>query len=177
MNWLDGVLLAIVAASVYYGARRGLVLEVFALVAIVVGAGAGIAYHDLVGGPLEGWVRHAGAARFLGFAVIFVVVGFAVLRLGRLVRAFVHTAFLGWVDALGGGVLGLAKGIFAAWAILTLGVAYLPPFQEASKDSSMAPSLLSASERAQALLPDELNGLMAARLEALREVWKAVEEK
>ena len=177
MNWLDGVLLAVVGASTFYGVRRGLVLEAFALVALVAGAGAGIAYHDLVGAPLEGVVKHAGAARFVGFAVVFLAVGGAVFALGKWVRAFVHAVFLGWVDGLGGGLVGFLKGAFAAWALLTLGVAYLPIVQGASETSQVAPMLLSVSEQSRDLLPEELSDLVQKRMAVLRKVWKELNQE
>ena len=176
MNLLDGILVVIIAASTYYGIRHGLVLEIFALVAVLAGSGAGIAYHDLVAKPLEGWLNHAGAARFLGFAAVFLVVGAAVFVLGRWARAFVHAVFLGWVDALAGGIIGFLKGVLAAWAILTLGVAYLPWAGETAKASRLAPSLLEISDYSDRVLPEEVNKLIEDRMVALRKVWAELEK-
>ena len=177
MNLLDGILVVVIAASTYYGIRHGLVLEVFALVAVLAGLGAGIAYHDLVGKPLEEWINHSGAARFLGFAAVFLAVGAAVFALGRCARAFVHAVFLGWIDALAGGIIGFLKGVFAAWAILTLGVAYLPWAGEAAKAARLAPSLLKISEHSDHVLPEEVNKLIEERMVALRRVWAELEKQ
>ena len=177
MNGLDVLVLLMVGASVFYGAKRGLVLEVFALVALTAGLGAGIAYHDPMARLIEGWIDHQGVARFLGFAVVFLAVGAAVFGLGQWVRTFVHAVFLGWVDRVGGGVIGFLKGAFAVWVLVTLGVAYLPLVEQAAENSKLAPMLLEVSEKTQKMLPEGLGDMLEKRLKTLKKIWKEVDKE
>ena len=174
MNWLDIVLLLILGISTFYGLRRGVILEVFALVALVAGVLAGFAYHGVVAEYLEPWIDHRATTRFLGFALVTSAVGFAVHMLGRWVRSLVHAVFLGWTDTLVGAGIGLLRGLLLCWAFLTLGLAYLPSAEIASKDSRIAPIVLSTSERANAFLPDDLRELINGRLGDLEKAWQGM---
>ena len=171
MNLLDIVVLVIMAGGTYYGLRRGLILEVFSLVAMVAGILVGIAYHGEAAALLGRWIPSSGAARFIGFALVFLVTAFVLTVLGRLVRAFVHTVFLAWVDHLVGAAVGFLKGVFVAWAILTFAVAYLPRAEEAAKHSRFAPSLLSLTDKAADLLPEHLRDRLNERIRTLRGFW------
>ena len=177
MNWLDWVLVAVIGASTCYGARRGLVLEVFGLVAVLLGVGVGIVFHERLADPLAQWVEPRGAARLVAFVLVSVAVGLVVAALGRVARKAVRLALLGWVDTLAGCGIGFLKGAFAAWALLTLGVAYVPRVADASEDSRLAPVVLSASEDVGDALPEGLREVLKDRMEDLREVWEGAARK
>ena len=177
MTWFDGLLALILGLSTLHGFRRGLVLEVFALAALVVGVAAGFVYHGTVAEYLEPWIEHRTATRILGFVLVSAAVGFGVHMLGRWVRTMVHAVFLGWADTLVGAGIGLLRGWLLCWAVLTLGLAYLPAAESASKDSRVAPIVLSATERVNALLPDDLRERIDVRLEDLRKAWRNLKEE
>src|SRR5262245_45225534 len=89
MNWLDIVLLLIVAASVITSFRKGIAREIIGLVSVVVAVLAGIWFYGIPAGILLPYLSSRGLANFAGFFAVFCVV----LAIGT-VAGFVAGKFL-----------------------------------------------------------------------------------
>jgi membrane protein required for colicin V production len=177
MIWIDWVFLAVLGISAFWGMRRGLILEAFAFVALIVGIGAGFMFYEPIGKWLDGLFDHKGTALFLGFTMTFLCAGSVVLFLGQQVRTFVHMVFFGWADTLLGGFIGLTKGALAIWVLLVYAVAYLPPVEKAVEKSEMAPVILDLTENAQEILPGDLWAQLEDRLGDLQKLWKQIDKR
>lgn len=177
MNWLDTVLLVIVGISTLYGLRRGLILEVFSLVSLVVGVAAGFAFHGVAASYLEAWTGFHSVSHFVSFALVCAAAGFAVYLAGHLIRAMVRAVLLGWADTLAGAGIGLLRGWLLCWVLLTLALAYVPAVEPATQNSKTAPIVLSVSRYVNALLPDGFRERIEGRLEELRKAWQGLKEE
>jgi membrane protein required for colicin V production len=97
------------------GVRRGLIGELFRLLALVAGFFAAFLYYPDLARIFKIASPHVSTA--LSFAVIYAAVFLAVIGAGWLLRKLVHLTPLGWFDYLFGGLIGLAKTIIIFWVV------------------------------------------------------------
>jgi membrane protein required for colicin V production len=120
LQWVDWVLIAVLALSVVVGVWRGLVFEVLSLlgwVAAYVAAQTAVPWLApmLPVGTPGGGVNLAAA-----FVLAFVAALVAWSLLARLVRALIHATPLQWFDRLLGAVFGLLRGAVLLLALATV---------------------------------------------------------
>lgn len=159
---LDWILLALVGASLLIGAWRGLVFEVFSLLAWVVAfvvaqwfAGAAAAWLPM--GDTSESVRYAA-----GFVVVFLVAIFACHLVAALVKKLVEAVGLRPVDRVLGALFGVVR---ACVLVLVLGVvAQLTPLGKADwwTQSISGPLIASTVRSLKPALPDEIGRLLSA---------------
>src|SRR5438477_4400323 len=118
MNWLDVVLLLIVAGSVVTSFRKGFSREIIGLVAVVLALLLGIWFYGTAGALFERYLSSPAAAHFAGFVAVFC----GVLLLGGIVSAivgkFLRLTGLSIFDRLLGAAFGLARGVLIAVALI-----------------------------------------------------------
>jgi membrane protein required for colicin V production len=127
MNWLDILLLVLLGLAAYKGFRRGFIIEVAALAALVLGIWAGVHVSDRVavaiGLPAE---RTA-----LAFLVTFLLVLLVVHLLARFLTSLINITQLGLFNKLAGIAFGALRAAFVLSVLLNvLGAASggeLPP--------------------------------------------------
>jgi membrane protein required for colicin V production len=158
MNWLDIVLLIILAASIFSSFRNGLTREIVGLVAVVLALVIGSWFYSLVGGYLLPYVSSRGIANFLGFILVFV----AVLMLGSLVSfiigKFLKLTGLSIVDHLLGAVFGAIRGVLISVALVMAMMAFAVPGHapQSVVNSRVAPYVVDAARVCAAMAPYEL---------------------
>ncbi len=125
---IDIVVGAIIAAACLRGLLLGLVREAFSLVAI---AAAYTAIRLFVH-PAADWLTEVGAGRihpgvapWIAGALLALLAIAGVTSIGRIVRRGVRAVGLGFVDRLGGALLGTAEGVLVVALLLTLVTGYL----------------------------------------------------
>ncbi len=121
MSQADWVFAAILVLGVYLGYKRGFLMELFFLLALVAGV--------LVGFKLMGWGVEVLTKRFnadttilpyISFFIIFLLVVVLVIFIGGRIKNSLDKTFLGRMDAIAGAVLGLLKYTFSLSIILWL---------------------------------------------------------
>jgi membrane protein required for colicin V production len=121
MNWLDIVLLLILAGSVFTSFRKGFSREIIGLAAVVLAIVLGIWFYGTAGAMFLPYLSSPGAAHLAGFAVVFG----GVLLLGAIVSAvvgkFLKVTGLSIFDHMLGAGFGLARGLLIGVA-LVLGI-------------------------------------------------------
>ena len=119
MNWLDGVLIVVIAASAYLGLRTGLLSAAFT----AIGVWVGIAVAGRSSDDLAGWVTTSISNDTLVTVTAFAFIVIAAILAARIAAAAVKKAvgllFLGFADPLGGALLGALAGIILAAALIT----------------------------------------------------------
>ncbi len=158
MNWLDFVLVLILAASVVAGFRRGLSRQIIGLVSGVLALVLGIWFYGTVGFYLLPYASSRTMANAGGFAVVFC----GVLLLGAMVSfvvgRFLNVTGLSVVDHVLGAGFGLLRGLVFAVAIIMGVMAFSrgdnPP--AAIVGSRMAPYVVDAARVVAAMAPHEL---------------------
>ncbi|HAE87670.1 TPA: hypothetical protein DCG86_06575 [Candidatus Marinimicrobia bacterium] len=112
MHWIDILAIIIVAWFVVKDYFNGLILSSFRLIGLVLGIIIGSNYSVSVGNALFGrfdWNPTLTMA--IGFVVLFLGVVIVAQILANLIRAAMNLVLLGWVDKLGGIVLGALKSV------------------------------------------------------------------
>lgn len=115
MSRIDIAIAIFLAVGGFLGYKRGFLMELFFLCAIILGVfagfrlmGAGVGYlHDEFDSDTT-------LFPYLSFLIIFILVVIVVTFLGRQIKNSVDRTFLGKVDAIAGAVLGVMKYLFCA---------------------------------------------------------------
>lgn len=119
MNWLDGVLIVVIAASSYLGLRTGLLSAAFT----AIGVWVGIVVAGRSSDDLAGWVTTSISNDTLVTVTTFAFIVIAAILAARIAAAAAKKAvgllFLGFADPLGGALLGALAGVILAAALVT----------------------------------------------------------
>jgi membrane protein required for colicin V production len=155
MNSLDYTILIGGALFIILGIYWGLIRQVLSLVGLVVGVAMAGRYGPDVADWLSSFVADPIFAGAFGFIAVLLLVSAAASLIASLLRIFAGLLFLGWIDHLLGGVLGLLQAALAAAALL-LGMATfpLPAWSEALESSALAEPLLRVGGIFTPILPE-----------------------
>ena len=137
MNKADIVIAIILLIGTVVGYRRGFLLELFFLLAIVTGVFVGF---KLMGAGVDYLSREFNADKevlpYVSFVIIFIIVMLLVTVIGRSIKDSLDRTFLGRIDAIAGAVLGLVKYAFGISVIIWLIEAFQISFPEGWKEES-----------------------------------------
>ncbi len=157
MNWLDIVLLVILIVSAIGGFANGLVKEIFSLVGLILGVVLAGRFYVNLGGVL-GFLPGDNTPRIAAFIIILLVVLLAAALLGILLTKLITAIKLGWLNRLGGVVLGTFLGAILAASLLAVWVQVASPGDIVS-NSKIAVVLLDKLPFIMGLLPPEFNSI------------------
>ena len=119
MNWLDGVLIVVIAASAYLGLRTGLISAAFTVVGVWVGITLAGWLSDDLGEWLTSSIASDTLVTVIAYAFIVVAVVLAARIAGAVVRKAVGLLTMGLADPLGGALLGGLAGVIMVCALVT----------------------------------------------------------
>lgn len=157
MNWLDIVLVIAIAVSALIGVKKGVIGIALTLAGLVLGVFLAGRYYILLSQNLS-FISHAGLAKVAAFAIIFIGVMIIAGVLARLLGKAASAIMMGWVNRIGGGVLGGILGAIFCGAFLAMWVKFLGMTQVIA-ESRIAPILLNQFPRVLALLPGEFDAI------------------
>ncbi len=179
MNWLDIVLLIILAVSVATSFRKGLTREVIGLAAVILGIVLGLWFYGTVGALLLRFVNSRAAANLAGFLLILC----GVLLLGGVVRwvvgKFLRVTGLSFFDHLLGAAFGAARGVLLSIALIMGIMAFSPGGKtpEAVVDSRLAPYVTDAARAMAAMAPHDLKEGFHKSYAQVKTAWANALEK
>ena len=157
MNWLDIVILVVMAVALFLGLRIGIIKAVLSLAGLIAGI--------ILAGRF--YVPLAERLTFIPQANLAEVAAFAIILIGTMLIASVAAALLkwtasmvmlGWVNHLGGAVFGLLLGALLCSALLAIWSKFFGVSGFIS-ESSLAVILLDRFPAVMALLPDEFDAI------------------
>lgn len=121
MNWLDIAILIIIGLFAFLGLRRGLIREVFSIVAIGGAIIAGTMFYSYAGDLFIQYnlVKSKAIAGAGGFIVVMFVTYVVVKLIGRVLSGVIGALHLGWLDKMGGGTFGAVKGVIIVFLIIS----------------------------------------------------------
>jgi membrane protein required for colicin V production len=157
MNWLDIVILVAIAGAAFLGLRMGLIRAVLILVGIIVGVVLAGHFSGPLGERLS-FIPSEGVAKGVAFAIILLAVLAVAAIVARLLTWAAKVVMLGWVNRLGGAVLGLLLGALFCGALLAMWVHFVG-MAETIAESAIATILLDRLPMVLALLPGEFDGV------------------
>lgn len=155
MNWLDGVILIVIGIAVFLGLKAGLIKGILSLAGLI--GGIILAGHYYI--PLSkqlSFIPQTKIAEAVAFIIILIGVMVIASVLAGLLGRVASALTLGWLNHLGGAILGLMLGTILCAALLVI---YSKFFGSAGviSQSSLAAILLDHFPAILALLPDEFD--------------------
>jgi membrane protein required for colicin V production len=172
VNWLDYLLVLILAVSLIQGVARGFSREIIGLAAVVLGILLGIWFYGSAGALFLPYVASPAIAKFLGFLIIFAGMQILGALAGFAAQKFFKAAGLGWLDRLLGFCFGALKALLIATALVLVLTAFpVKPLPDSVSNSRFAPHFLSAAQMLTYLAPRDLRDGFVRTYEKLREFW------
>ncbi len=157
MNWLDIVILVVVAIATFLGLRIGIIKAVLSLAGLIVGIILAGLYYVPLSEQLP-FIPQADVAKVVAFAIILIGVMVIVSVLAKLLKWAASAVMLGWVNRLGGAAFGVVLGALLCGALLATWARFWG-VAEIISDSSLAVILLDRFPAVLALLPDEFDAI------------------
>jgi membrane protein required for colicin V production len=179
MNWLDAVLLVILAVSVATSFRKGLSREVIGLIAVVLALVFGIWFYGTAGSLVVPYVSSRSVANLVGFFLVF----FGVILLGiivsHVVGRFLRVTGLSIVDHALGAAFGLVRGTLVAVALIMGIMAFSPGDRppESVVNSRIAPYAVDAARFFVSMAPHELKDGYRKTYAQVKAAWQNALEK
>ncbi len=119
MNWLDIVIIIVIAVAAFGGLVIGLIASALSLAGIIVGVILAGRYYLAFSQHL-GFIPEENIAQIVAFVIILVGVMLIALALAMVLRWAFSLIKLGWIDRIGGAVFGLAGGALLCAAVLAV---------------------------------------------------------
>lgn len=157
MNWLDIIIIVLIAVPAFIGLKAGIIKALFTVAGVIVGVVLAGRFSDSLAGVLT-FISDSGIAKVVAFAIILIAVMIIATVAAKLVKWAVSAVLLGWIDRLGGAILGLVLGMIFCGAVLTMWVNYLD-ISSVIEESIMAGVLLNGFPIALGLLPAEFDSV------------------
>jgi membrane protein required for colicin V production len=118
---VDIVIIAVLAAGVLGGIRQGFIMQVATILGAVVALGvAKLEYRDV-----RQYLAHVASGSqwltVISYLIVFLVIWGAVVVIARRIRTLARFLLLGWLDRIGGAIVGLLQGLLLVDLLLYLG--------------------------------------------------------
>jgi membrane protein required for colicin V production len=165
LNWLDVLLLLVIAGSIAAGFWKGFARTAVGFAAAVLAIFCALWLYRTMGFWLRPYIVSKPAANATGFLIVYAAITTLGAIAGWLLAKFFRSKQLSWLDRLLGGAFGLIRGAFsAAIAVLVL-MAFEPaPLARPIVESRLVPCFAGAAHVLAAAAPDEVrDGFRRAR--------------
>lgn len=120
MNWLDIMIIVVIAWFSLTSLMSGIIREALTLAGFILGIYLAGQYYPEGAEYLQPYINTPNLANVLSFVGILLTVWIAVSLLSMVLRRVARLLFLGWADHLGGMVFGFLKGTVILEGLLML---------------------------------------------------------
>jgi uncharacterized membrane protein required for colicin V production len=124
MNVFDWVLIAVFALTALWGYKTGLIDAALNAIMIYVSLFLSGLFAARVLSLFWDGVESESVSTAIGYAIIFAAVFIASRIVSGIVKKALKITFMGWVDSLGGIVIGLVAGVLIAGGVMTVAARY-----------------------------------------------------
>ncbi len=173
MNWVDIIIVIILAVGLGKGLANGFVRGIFGIAALVLGIVIAAANYEEVVNTLFSRLQIGADARaILGFLLVFVVVLILVSVVGRIIAKALKLVSLGWMDRLAGSVLGLLMAsLFTGVLLLLVAMAGLQTNAGLAR-SVVAPMVIRVTDTVVVFAPEMAREMIEKHYVKLRLEWE-----
>ena len=138
MNVFDWVLILVFALTALWGYKTGLIDAALNAITIYVGLFLSGLFAARVLSLFWDGVESESVSTAIGYVIIFVTVFIASRIVSGIVKKALKITFMGWVDNLGGIVIGLVAGVLIAGGVMTVAARYTYIIPENTDDLTSA---------------------------------------
>jgi membrane protein required for colicin V production len=177
VNWLDAVLILLIAFSIWRSFAKGLTREVIGLLSVVVGIFAGTWLYSTAGAYIEPHVSSRSTANFCGFVVVFVGVMLLGSLIGFILSKLLKVTGLSFFDRVLGAAFGILRGVLMAAALVMALLAFAPGAKantppESVAHSRLAPLVIGAARIFVAAAPREMKDGFRRSYDQVKSYWE-----
>jgi membrane protein required for colicin V production len=173
MNWLDIIILLIVASTMIAAFRKGLVREIVGLASVVLALLLGSWFYGTFAGYLAPYMSSRSLANAAGFIVVFLGVMLIGAVASYVIGRFLKVTGLSIVDHALGAAFGALRGILIAialvMAIMAFSKADQPP--QSIVNSRTAPYVAGVARVFAAMAPREMKDGFRRTYDQARKAW------
>ncbi|MCF8405514.1 MAG: CvpA family protein [Bacteroidales bacterium] len=139
MNFIDIIILVFFAWFAYHGFKKGFIIELASLVALILGIYAALYLSGYAADFLIDTIHLDGKyVPVFSLIITFIVIVFLVYMLGRILEKVINMIALGFLNKLAGGIFGLLKGaVFLSIFILVMNFFSENLVSQEKKDGSL----------------------------------------
>ena len=138
MNVFDWVLIVVFALTALWGYKSGLIDAALNAITIYVGLFLSGLFAARVLSLFWDGVESESVSTAIGYVIIFVTVFIASRIVSGIIKKALKITFMGWVDNLGGIVIGLVAGMLIAGGVMTVAARYTYIIPENTDDLTSA---------------------------------------
>ncbi len=157
MSWLDIAIIAVIGITAFVGLKNGIIKTVLTLAGVIVGVILAGLFYVALADRLT-FIPQETVARVAAFAIILVAVILIAGIIAGVLKWLASIVLLGWVNRLGGALLGLIMGSIFCGALLAIWTKFLG-ISEPISESALATFLLDRFPLVLALLPAEFDSV------------------
>lgn len=172
MQTLDIILCVILGFLGIRGIFRGLVKEIASILGLILGFVLANSYHAEFSPLLEEFLGGPGLAHLASYLGIFLGTVAAVFLLATLIRKILKLIRLGWLDSIGGGALGVFKGLLLCSIVVLALTSFLPAKSEILTNSQIIPHINTFNTFLSTALPKEMRDQFLERSQELKKSWE-----
>jgi membrane protein required for colicin V production len=120
INWIDVVLLAILGLTIVRGLMRGFIRSIFDILALAIAIYCAFAWYESAAVYMIKYFKIPGNIAIISFIAIWIIAYCVTLLTGNIAHKIFGRGLLGPINVLGGGLIGLAKGLLIIWFFISL---------------------------------------------------------
>jgi membrane protein required for colicin V production len=172
VNWLDFVLVLVLAVSMIAGLSKGFTRTAIGFVSFILALFLGLWFYGLPAAAVREYLSSQQLANFAGFMSIFLAVMVAGALIEYGVYKFMKAVNLSWLDRLAGGAFGIIRGVLVGAALVTAFMAFAPKAPPVSvAHSRVAPYVMHTARAMVAAAPREVKDGFRNSYERVRTIW------
>ncbi len=157
MNWLDIIIIVLLAITTLIGLRIGIIKAVLSLAGVIIGVILAGRFYVALSEQFT-FIPQENLAKIAAFAIILVIVMLVAGILASVLKWLASIVMLGWVNRLGGAVFGFVLGAIFCGVLLAIWAKFLGT-EEPIIGSGLAMLLLDRFPMVLALLPEEFDAV------------------
>ncbi len=157
MSWLDIAVIAVIGIATLIGLKIGIIKAVLTLAGVVIGVLLAGRFYIALAEQLT-FIPQETLARVVAFAIILALVVLIASVIAGVLKWLASIILLGWVNRLGGALLGLIMGSVFCGALLAIWTKFLG-ISDPIAESALATFLLDRFPMVLALLPEEFGSV------------------
>ena len=157
MSWIDIAVIVLIGIATLVGFKSGIIKAVLTLAGVIVGVILAGRFYAALAENLT-FIPQETLARVVAFAIILVLVILIASIIAGVLKWLASIVLLGWVNRLGGALLGLIMGSIFCGALLAIWTKFLG-ISDPIAESALANFLLDGFPMVLALLPGEFDSV------------------